>query len=257
MRGTDSQQAHMFSYVSPERRVPADHPLRPIRAMVDAAFRAAVAPVRSLALAYTGRPSVPPEEAAARPVAAGIYYTRRRPEARPTPSRWTPLWPLLPPPPSRWTPPHWPVLRRPSRWTPLWPLLPRAPSGPAPGLPHRRRADTGWRSRDARRSPLQCVAAANPAAPTRSLVLASLCSRRCSSDAGDPGPRRRVNVPIRSPPLAAFQLSINGRFWASTEGCSQSGYPATQSDDLPTSSAPSPRSGTGTSSTRRRTWRWP
>jgi len=31
MRGDDLQQDAMFSYVSPERRVPADHPLRPIR----------------------------------------------------------------------------------------------------------------------------------------------------------------------------------------------------------------------------------
>lgn len=38
MRGPDKQQAHLFSYISPERRVPQEHPLRPIRAMVDAAF---------------------------------------------------------------------------------------------------------------------------------------------------------------------------------------------------------------------------
>jgi hypothetical protein len=38
MRGTDRQQSHLFSFISPERRVSADHPLRPIRAMVDAAF---------------------------------------------------------------------------------------------------------------------------------------------------------------------------------------------------------------------------
>ena len=38
MRGEDRQQAHLFSYVSPERRVPADHPLGPIRVMVDAAL---------------------------------------------------------------------------------------------------------------------------------------------------------------------------------------------------------------------------
>jgi hypothetical protein len=31
MRGKDIQQSAMFSYVSPEERVPADHPLRPIR----------------------------------------------------------------------------------------------------------------------------------------------------------------------------------------------------------------------------------
>jgi len=35
MRGDDDQQDGMFSYISPEKRVPADHPLRPIRKMVD------------------------------------------------------------------------------------------------------------------------------------------------------------------------------------------------------------------------------
>jgi hypothetical protein len=35
MHGDDSQQEGMFSYVSPEKRVPADHPVRPIRKMVD------------------------------------------------------------------------------------------------------------------------------------------------------------------------------------------------------------------------------
>ena len=35
MRGDDNQQDGMFSYISPEKRVPADHPLRPVRKMVD------------------------------------------------------------------------------------------------------------------------------------------------------------------------------------------------------------------------------
>ena len=35
MRGDDNQQEGMFSYISPEKRVPADHPLRPMRKMVD------------------------------------------------------------------------------------------------------------------------------------------------------------------------------------------------------------------------------
>jgi transposase len=35
MRGDDLQQAAMFSYLSPEQRVPTDHPLRPIRQMAD------------------------------------------------------------------------------------------------------------------------------------------------------------------------------------------------------------------------------
>src|SRR6202046_4115709 len=39
MRGKDTQQSAMFSYVSPEERVPADHPLRPIRTMVDGVLK--------------------------------------------------------------------------------------------------------------------------------------------------------------------------------------------------------------------------
>lgn len=39
MRGTDRQQSAMFSYISAERRVPQDHPLRPLRAMADAALK--------------------------------------------------------------------------------------------------------------------------------------------------------------------------------------------------------------------------
>jgi hypothetical protein len=35
MRGDDNQQGGMFSYISPEKRVPTDHPLRPIGKMVD------------------------------------------------------------------------------------------------------------------------------------------------------------------------------------------------------------------------------
>ena len=39
MRGVDHQQSGMFSYISAERRVPMDHPLRAIRVMVDAALK--------------------------------------------------------------------------------------------------------------------------------------------------------------------------------------------------------------------------
>ena len=38
MRGSDTQQAGMFSYLSPEERVPSSHPLRPIRRYVDTAL---------------------------------------------------------------------------------------------------------------------------------------------------------------------------------------------------------------------------
>src|SRR5208282_4808028 len=61
MRGKDTQQSAMFSYVSPERRVPADHPLRPIRAMVDVALKGRS---RSFGKMYPdwGRPSIAPEK---------------------------------------------------------------------------------------------------------------------------------------------------------------------------------------------------
>ena len=37
MRGTEREQVTMFSYVALEARIPADHPLRPVRATVDRA----------------------------------------------------------------------------------------------------------------------------------------------------------------------------------------------------------------------------
>ena len=39
MRGKDERQLDVFSYVSPEQRVPQDHPSRSLRAMTDEALR--------------------------------------------------------------------------------------------------------------------------------------------------------------------------------------------------------------------------
>jgi hypothetical protein len=39
MRGNDQQQDGVFSYVSLEQRLPASHPLRALRVMVDEALR--------------------------------------------------------------------------------------------------------------------------------------------------------------------------------------------------------------------------
>src|SRR6266576_4477576 len=61
MRGADGQQAGMFSYVSPERRIPADHPLRPIREMTDEVLRQLSRRFARL-YAKTGRPSIAPEK---------------------------------------------------------------------------------------------------------------------------------------------------------------------------------------------------
>jgi len=60
MRGDDEQSGHLFSYLSPEQRVPADHPLRTIRAMTDDALRR-LSPRFEALYAKTGRPSIPPE----------------------------------------------------------------------------------------------------------------------------------------------------------------------------------------------------
>jgi transposase len=61
MRGEDAQQAAIFSYLSPEQRVPADHPLRPIRDMADLALKA-MSPLFAQLYSHTGRPSIPPEK---------------------------------------------------------------------------------------------------------------------------------------------------------------------------------------------------
>jgi transposase len=60
MRGDDRQPDSMFSYVSPEQRVPSDHPLRASRTLVDGVLRA-MSPDFDRLYAKVGRPSVPPE----------------------------------------------------------------------------------------------------------------------------------------------------------------------------------------------------
>jgi transposase len=60
MRGDDREPDSMFSYISAEQRVPADHPLRAIRVLVDDVLDAMS---REFARLYSdvGRPSIPPE----------------------------------------------------------------------------------------------------------------------------------------------------------------------------------------------------
>jgi transposase len=60
MRGDDQQQFNVFSYVSAEDRVPADHPLRPIRKAVDEVLRS-MSPEFDKLYAEAGRACVPPE----------------------------------------------------------------------------------------------------------------------------------------------------------------------------------------------------
>jgi len=65
----------MFSYLSPEERVPENHPLRPIRLIVDEALTA-LSPIFSQLYSAFGRPSIPPEKLL-RALLLQILYTGR------------------------------------------------------------------------------------------------------------------------------------------------------------------------------------
>ncbi len=60
MRGDDPSQNPAFSYVSPEQRVPADHPLRLVREMTNEVLRLLSGRFGEL-YSLVGRPSIPPE----------------------------------------------------------------------------------------------------------------------------------------------------------------------------------------------------
>ena len=61
MRGTFDDQGRLFSYISPEQRVAARHPLRTIRELVREVLSDLDRDFRTL-YATTGRPSIPPEQ---------------------------------------------------------------------------------------------------------------------------------------------------------------------------------------------------
>src|SRR5450755_2479135 len=75
MRGDDDQQSAMYSYLSPEQRVPADHPLRPIRQMSDEVLRQ-LGRRFSQMYAASGRPSIAPEKLL-RALLLQVLYTIR------------------------------------------------------------------------------------------------------------------------------------------------------------------------------------
>jgi len=75
MRGNDEQQGAVFSYMNAEQRIAADHPLRQIRAMTDAALRELSAEFDAL-YAAGGRPSIAPERLL-RALLLQVLYSRR------------------------------------------------------------------------------------------------------------------------------------------------------------------------------------
>src|SRR5215467_2677127 len=75
MRGTDFEQSGMFSYISAERRVPKDHPLRAIRTMAEMALKQLSKGFDAL-YALSGRPSIAPERLL-RALLLQVLYTVR------------------------------------------------------------------------------------------------------------------------------------------------------------------------------------
>jgi transposase len=75
MRGSDEQPGYLFSYVSAEARVPPDHPLRPVRRIVDDALRRLSPRFERLYVRW-GRPSIAPEKLL-RALLLQILYTVR------------------------------------------------------------------------------------------------------------------------------------------------------------------------------------
>src|SRR5579862_8795707 len=75
MRGSDTNQSAMFSYLSPDERVPWDHPLRVTRKMCDEALRS-LSGRFSRMYSSLGRRSVPPEQLL-RALLLQIFYSIR------------------------------------------------------------------------------------------------------------------------------------------------------------------------------------
>ena len=75
MRGADEQSGSMFSYVSLEERVPADHPLRAIRRITDRALERLSPKFGTLYINF-GRPSIAPEKLLRALLLQAIYTIR-------------------------------------------------------------------------------------------------------------------------------------------------------------------------------------
>ncbi len=75
MRGEVDPQSSMFHYFSVESRIPADHPLRPVKKLADSALSAISAELDGL-YAKGGRPSIPPERLLKAQLLIAFYSVR-------------------------------------------------------------------------------------------------------------------------------------------------------------------------------------
>lgn len=75
MRGSNTKQSSMLCLMSPEDRVPAEHPLRAIKKLADKAL-VELSPVFDAMYAGTGRPSIPPERLLKSTLLMALYTVR-------------------------------------------------------------------------------------------------------------------------------------------------------------------------------------
>jgi transposase len=75
MRGTEEVQDAMFSYISAEQRVPKDHPLRPVRKVMDESLKRLSVEFEGM-YSTTGRPSIAPEKLLRALVLQALYTVR-------------------------------------------------------------------------------------------------------------------------------------------------------------------------------------
>lgn len=75
MRGTDTKQGTMLSLVTPEQRVPQNHPLRAVKRLADAALLE-LSPTFSAMYSAVGRPSIPPERLLKASLLMALYTVR-------------------------------------------------------------------------------------------------------------------------------------------------------------------------------------
>jgi transposase len=75
MRGSEEIQDAMFSYISAEQRVPKEHPLRAVRAILDEALKRLSEEFDGM-YATVGRPSIPPEKLLRALVLQALYTVR-------------------------------------------------------------------------------------------------------------------------------------------------------------------------------------
>ena len=75
MRGDESKLGYIFTYVSPEEMVPADHPLRVVKDYADEILKSISRTFDSM-YAKTGRPSIPPERLLKSMILIALYSVR-------------------------------------------------------------------------------------------------------------------------------------------------------------------------------------